>query len=356
MTMSVSKHFMDTKESKQDIRSKLALLQLAKELGSVSKACEIMGYSRDSYYRFKRQYEKVGEQGLRNLSRKKPALKNRVAPEVEEQVIEIALDYPNYGQAKASEILTARGCTISASGVRAIWVRHNLETKKNRLIALESALRQKQNLAPDARLKAEQLYSIKQNEIELECLYPGNVCVQDTMKIGEIDGVGLVYQHTFIDAYSQYAIGMVSTSNDSAHAAQFLSEQVAKRFVQMEVPIEHILTDKGAEFFGKKSVPFRDIIDQLKINHVHMRAYNGPVVNGLGARFHRLIWDNFYESLIKKTRIDSLATLELALQQWLSEYNQKFAVAGRYTLGRAPNKSLDLSRHLINPNALKQLV
>ncbi len=116
--------------NKNEIRSKLALLQLATELGSISKACDIMGYSRDSYYRFKKQYEEAGERGLKNLSRKKPALKNRVSQEVEDQVIEIALDYPNYGQAKAAELLTARGCTISASGVRTIWVRHNLETKK----------------------------------------------------------------------------------------------------------------------------------------------------------------------------------------------------------------------------------
>ncbi|GGI87617.1 helix-turn-helix domain-containing protein [Shewanella gelidii] len=350
---------MNNKESKQDIRNKLALLQLAKELGSVSKACEIMGYSRDSYYRFKRQYEQVGEQGLRNLSRKKPALKNRVSAEVEEQVIEIALDYPNYGQAKAAEILTARGCKISASGVRAIWVRHNLETKKNRLNALQSALRQQSNLANHARSQTEQLYRLKQTDDELECLYPGNVCVQDTFAVGEFEGIGMVYQHTFVDAYSQFAHAKLSLSNDSQAAADFLLKHVAPDYVAKGLPIEHLLTDKGVEFFGKKSQPFKDVVAKIEANHVHMRAYNGPVVNGLGARFHRLIWDNFYESLIKTQRLNALAEIDAALQAWLQTYNGGHGVAGRYTLGRAPEVSLQLGLHLVEPQGvalLKQVI
>ena len=331
-----------------EIRSKLALLQLATELGSISKACDIMGYSRDSYYRFKKQYEEAGERGLKNLSRKKPALKNRVSQEIEDQVIEIALDYPNYGQAKAAELLTARGCTISASGVRTIWVRHNLETKKNRLVALNSHLRQQNQLSFKSQHDMEQLYKLEQGETALDCKYPGDVCVQDTFSIGNVDPVGQLFQHTFIDAYSQYAIAIVTDNKESATAAEFLSSTVMPWYQKHTIPINSLLTDRGAEFSGKQSAAaFKSVLEETEINHIQMRAYNGPVVNGLAARFQQLAYDEFYAPFLKNNRITDIDELNLQLQKWLNRYNHQYAIAGRYTLGKTAVEVLALSKHLL---------
>lgn len=329
-----------------DIRSKLALLQLAKELGSISKACDMMGYSRDSYYRFKKQYENAGERGLHNLSRKKSTLKNRVSPEVEDQVIEIALDYPNYGQAKVAELLTARGCTISPSGVRTIWLRHNLETKQNRFIALNSRLRQQNELNFNAQHQIEKSCKLQQEEGALDCQSPGDICVQDTFKVGNIPGLGTIYQHTCMDAYSQYTHAQVSLDKGSQLASDFLSTQVLPWYKGQGIPINSILTDRGAEFSGKHSKPFQSLLQETAINHIQKRAYNGPIVNGIAARFHSLAHSEFYAPFLKNNKVSNIETLNENLQKWLKRYNHQYAIAGRYTLGKTAIEVIELSRHL----------
>ena len=119
------------------IKNKLGLLRLAEELGNVSQACKIMGYSRDSFYRFRELYAEHGEAGLREISRKKPNEKNGVAPEVEDAVVKFATDYPAYGQKRVSNELKKRGIFVSPGGVRSIWLRHELENFKKRLKAVE---------------------------------------------------------------------------------------------------------------------------------------------------------------------------------------------------------------------------
>src|SRR5262245_18317802 len=120
------------------IKPKLGLIELAKELGNVSQACKVMGYSRDTFYRFKSLYENGGEEALKEITRKKPNEKNRVPDYIEEAVVGIAIENPALGQARASYELQKRGLIVSSSGIRSIWLRHDLATLKQRLKALET--------------------------------------------------------------------------------------------------------------------------------------------------------------------------------------------------------------------------
>jgi len=136
------------------IKNKMGLIKLAAQLGNVSEACKIMGYSRDSFYRFKELYDEQGEEGLRELSRRKPNPKNRVDPVVEEAVLKIALENPALGQLRVSNTLKQDGIFVSPGGVRSIWIRHGLETLKKRLQALEEKAAAENLVLTEAQLQA----------------------------------------------------------------------------------------------------------------------------------------------------------------------------------------------------------
>ena len=136
------------------IKHKTGLLNLAEELGNVSKACQVMGYSRDTFYRYKSAADEGGVEALFERSRRKPNLANRVDEAVEQAVIKSATDFPAYGQTRTSNELRKLGVFVSPSGVRSIWLRHDLANFKLRLKALEAKVAADGIILTEAQVQA----------------------------------------------------------------------------------------------------------------------------------------------------------------------------------------------------------
>ena len=235
------------------VKNKLGLLELAKTLGNVSQACKIMGYSRESFYIYKELYEKGGEMALRDISRRKPCIKNRVEECIEKAVVAFAVDKPAFGQLRVSNELKKQGMFVSPGGVRSIWIRHDLETFKKRLKALEAKAAQESLILSEEQLKAlEKAKEEKEAHGEIETAHPGYLIAQDTYYVGTIKGVGRIYQQTVIDTYSKVAFAKLYDRKNALVAADVLNDKVIPWFEEEEVRILRVLTDRGTEYCGAR--------------------------------------------------------------------------------------------------------
>ena len=319
------------------IKNKVGVLKLAEELQNVSQACRIMGYSRDTFYRYREAVASGGVEQLLEKSRKKPNIKNRTDEATEAAIIGIAAEQPAWGQVRASNELRQRGVFMSPCGVRSVWLSHGLETINKRLHKLEERVAAEGIILTEAQVVA--LEKKKEDAVasgEIVTEHPGYLGSQDTFYVGTIKGVGRIYQQSFVDTYSKVAAAKVYTMKTPITAADLLNDKVLPFFEMHDMHILRMLTDRGTEYCGAAdSHDYQLYLALNDIDHTKTKV-KSPQTNGICERFHKTILNEFYRVAFRKKIYSTLEELQIDLDAWIESYNNKRTHQGKHCNGRTP--------------------
>ena len=324
------------------INNKLGLLNLADELSNISRACRVMGVSRDTFYRYRDAVEDGGVEALLDKSRRKPNMKNRVDEAAERAVCDWAIACPAHGQVRTSNELRKNGVFVSPSGVRSIWLRHGLESFRKRLKALEEKVAREQFILTEAQVAA--LEKKKHDDEvcgEIETAHPGYLGSQDTFYVGTLKGVGRIYQQTFVDTYAKVAAAKLYTTKTPITAADLLNDRVLPMYEAHDLPLLRMLTDRGTEYCGKvEQHDYELYLAVNEIEHTKTKA-NHPQTNGICERFHKTILQEFYQVTFRKKIYTTLEELQTDLDAWIVYYNHDRTHQGKMCCGRTPMATLE---------------
>jgi transposase InsO family protein len=330
-------HTMTTKD--KVARRKLSLLQLAHELSNVSKACHIMGYSRQQFYEIRRNYQTYGSQGLLDrLPGAKGPHPNRVSEDVEKAILQYALDYPTHGPLRVAQSLCLEGVQVSSGGVRGVWQRHNLLTRHERLLRLEEHVGKQAIRLTDEQVRLLERFSPEFRERHIETRFTGDLVAVDTFMVEHLKGVGRVYLQTVIDTFSRYAWGRLYSSKLPVTAVHILNEDVLPFFEAHGSEIKTILSDNGREFCGRPDKHPYELFLQLEGIEHRTTKVRRPQSNGFVERLHRTLLDEHFRIEGRKTFYESVAQMQKDLDAFLVTYNTRRPHQGRGMKGRTPEK------------------
>ena len=340
----------------QSTRRKLSLLQLAAELDNVSKACRIMGYHRDTFYEIRRAFQVNGVAGLIEERRgPRGPHPNRVAPEVEEKILEYSLICPTHGAQRVANELRMKNVNVSPSGVRGVWLRHDLGTRHKRLLRLE-----KQSQEDTIILTDEQIALLERHSVDFRCRHiessrPGELLNQDTFFWGSLKGVGKVYVQVVVDVFCSLAFAKVYTSKMPVTACDLLYDRVFPFYEMLGVSIGAVLTDNGREFCGKPEThPYELLVAMEGIEHRTTRV-RSPRTNGFVERMNRTLLDECFRVAGRTTWYVEVEEIQRDLDRFLAYYNVERTHQGYRLKGRTPVQALCEALGLDTPPAFPQV-
>ena len=306
---------------------RLRTIALAQEIGNVRAACRIMGIHPSTFYRWRGQAERYGNDMLRPRERRQPRMPNAIPHLVEQRVLAFALAHPGMGPGRISaELKRPRwgGQEISGSGVYRVLKRHGLQTRARRLSLVAGYAAPPE---PEPRPQPE--------ERHIEVDYPGELVQIDCFRIGKLARTnGVVWQYTAIDVGSAYAWAEIHVTphNPAAKHASNLVRRVARDLKRFGWDLQAVLSDNGGEF---RSGTFREAVEQLGAEQRFIRS-GRPQSNGCVERLQGTILEECWKPAFARYLVPGFEGLRRDLNRYLIYYNTDRAHTGRWTNGQTP--------------------
>ena len=318
-------------------RRKRSLLELASEMNNVSKACRIVGYSRQQFYEIRRNYQTYGADGLIDrLPGARGPHPNRVSQEVETAILAHALDRPTHGALRVAQELSLKGVHVSSGGVRGVWSRHELLTKQERLLRLEKTTAERRIERSDEQIRLLERFSPEFRERHIETRHTGDLVAVDTFFVGHLKGVGKVYLQTAVDCHSRYAWGRLYPNKMPVTAVHLMNNDVQPTFEAHGARIDTVLSDNGREFCGRPDRhPYELFLQLEEIEHRTTRVRR-PQSNGFVERLHRTLLEEHFRVMGRKKFYDSIEAMQIDLDAYLVGFNAERPRQGRGMKGRTP--------------------
>ena len=325
-------------------QNRLTLLQLAEKLGNVSKVCRMHKVSRSQFYEYKRAFQELGFEGLIDRPPIPGAHPNELSEDIRRRVVELSLRHPTFGQQRIADQLHLEGVLVSASSVRNIWIKEDMETRYKRLLRLEESASDTGFELTEEHIRLIEKANPCFRERHVESHYPGQLLCQDTFYVGRLKGVGRLYLQAVVDTYGSLAFGKLYTSKRPETAVDVLYDRVLPFYEEQKLPVEAILTDNGTEYKGRPMVHLYEIFLEFHdISHRNTKV-GTPRTNGFVERFNRTVLDEFFRTAFREKLYESVDALQKDLDEWLRYYNYERPHRGYRNMGRRPIDTIELGK------------
>lgn len=320
------------------INAKINILQLAQELGNISKACKKAGIARSSFYEIKKAFEQFGRAGLEPTPRRRPRMPNQYSEELEQKILGTTREWPSYSYNRIANGLRLLGVSVTGAGVRNVWERHGLTKRLARFLWLEREVAEGRGTLTEKSLKT--LARIKRlaqaSDQHVEASFPGELVSQDLYLVGCIKGVGKIYMQSAVDCATSLGFARLCLNKLPIHSVALLHEKVVPFFDEQGLALKTVLTDCGREYVGRPDQhPFELYAGAMSIEHRTTRPAS-PFTNGFVERFHQTLKNEFFAKVFREKWYTSLEELQKDLDGFLERYNKDRSHSGYRCQGRTP--------------------
>jgi transposase InsO family protein len=306
-------------------------LDLAAELNNVSKACRLLGVSRTSFYEWRNTAERYGLEALMPKDRRRPQEPNETPTHVVADLLSLAVVEPTIGCRQLADRLAERGYVVSKSTVQKILVDHGLGRRSQRLARAAAITALTTGLATEIALEASPFGF---------CHWagaPGDLVALDSFYIGNLKGVGKVYQLTAIDTATRWAvIAIVLGPVTAAHTIAFI-DHIVRRYRRYGIAVRAVLTDNGPEYIA---APFQAHLAAKHLTHRRIPP-RSPNHNAVVERFQGTVLQECWRPAFHRRRFSSIRQLQAEADAYLLRYHHRRRNHGAYMAGRTPQEMLD---------------